>query len=133
VDTNPSYLISTDPTPLLSVDFPCGPLSLPLFLYSWVFLTGGSVCCHLLTLVPRSRIFFTLKMEAIRSSETSVHTRSTWRHIPEDGILHSHHCEILKSYNLSDTLYGNYMFFYLMKEQRFQAYKNKCIFGFKRN
>jgi hypothetical protein len=32
--------------------------------------------------------FSTLKMEAIRSSETSVHTRSTRRHIPEDGILH---------------------------------------------
>jgi hypothetical protein len=29
----------------------------------------------------------TLKMEAIRSSETSVHTRSTRRHIPENGIL----------------------------------------------
>jgi hypothetical protein len=28
-----------------------------------------------------------LKMEAIRSSETSVHTSSTWRHIPENGIL----------------------------------------------
>jgi hypothetical protein len=27
-------------------------------------------------------------MEAIRSSATSVHTRSTRRHIPEDGILH---------------------------------------------
>jgi hypothetical protein len=26
-------------------------------------------------------------MEAVRSSETSVHTRSTQRHIPEDGIL----------------------------------------------
>jgi hypothetical protein len=26
-------------------------------------------------------------MEAIRPSETSVHTRSTRRHIPEDGIL----------------------------------------------
>jgi hypothetical protein len=26
--------------------------------------------------------FSTLKMEAIRSSETSVHTRSTWSHIP---------------------------------------------------
>jgi hypothetical protein len=34
----------------------------------------------------------TLKMEAIRSSETSVHTRSTWRHIPEDGILHNDTC-----------------------------------------
>jgi hypothetical protein len=31
--------------------------------------------------------FSTLKMEAIRSPETSVHTRSTRRHIPEYGIL----------------------------------------------
>jgi hypothetical protein len=31
--------------------------------------------------------FSTLKMEVIRSSETSVHTRSIRRHIPEDGIL----------------------------------------------
>jgi hypothetical protein len=29
--------------------------------------------------------FSTLEMEAICSSETSVHTRSTRRHIPEDG------------------------------------------------
>jgi hypothetical protein len=31
--------------------------------------------------------FSTLKMEAIHSSETSVYTRSTRHHIPEDGIL----------------------------------------------
>jgi hypothetical protein len=31
--------------------------------------------------------FYTLKMELIYSSETSVHTRSTRRHIPEDGIF----------------------------------------------
>jgi hypothetical protein len=43
--------------------------------------------------------FSTLKMKAIRSSETSVHTRFTRRHIPEDGILHSHRREKLKSYN----------------------------------
>jgi hypothetical protein len=45
--------------------------------------------------------FSTLKMEAICSSETSVHTRSTQRHIPEDGIIHSHHHVKVKSYNVS--------------------------------
>jgi hypothetical protein len=39
----------------------------------------------------------TLKMEATRSSETSVFTGPTRRHIPEDGILHSHRRENLKS------------------------------------
>jgi hypothetical protein len=32
--------------------------------------------------------FSTLKMEAIRSSETSIDARSTQRHIPEDDILY---------------------------------------------
>jgi hypothetical protein len=44
--------------------------------------------------------FSTMKTEAICPSETSVHTRSTWRHIPEDRIPHSHHCENLKSYTI---------------------------------
>jgi hypothetical protein len=42
--------------------------------------------------------FSTLKMELIRSSETSVHIRSARRHIPKNGILHSHRSENLKSY-----------------------------------
>jgi hypothetical protein len=32
-------------------------LPLSLFLYSWLFLTGGSVCSYLLTLVHGSWIF----------------------------------------------------------------------------
>jgi hypothetical protein len=70
---------------------------------------------QLLTLVPSSLFFFgqprahagssladfyTLKMEAIRPSETSVHTRSIRRHIPEDAILVSN--TILKFYLVED-------------------------------
>jgi hypothetical protein len=43
----------------------------------------------------------TLNMKTIYSSETSVHTISTRRHIPEDGFLHSHRRENLESYILS--------------------------------
>jgi hypothetical protein len=50
--------------------------------------------------VRTSLILSTLKMEATRSSETSFRTRSTRRCIPEDGVLHSHDCENLKSYRL---------------------------------
>jgi hypothetical protein len=39
-----------------------------------------------------------MTVKAIRSSKTSVFTRSTRRHIPEDDILHSHRRENLKSY-----------------------------------
>jgi hypothetical protein len=36
---------------------------------------------------PSLADFYTLKMGAISFSETSVHTRTTQRHIPENGIL----------------------------------------------
>jgi hypothetical protein len=47
--------------------------------------------------VHSSPIFVTLIVEAVRSSETSVLTRATWRSIPEDVIIHSRR-ENLKSY-----------------------------------
>jgi hypothetical protein len=48
--------------------------------------------------VPSSQILITLFLEAIGSSETSVLITTTKRNIPEDGILHSHCRENLKSY-----------------------------------
>jgi hypothetical protein len=44
--------------------------------------------------VPSSPIIFSLIMEAIRSSETSVLTRATRSSMPEGAILHSHRREI---------------------------------------
>jgi hypothetical protein len=43
-------------------------------------------------------IVVTLIMEAIRSSKMSVPTRTTWRHIPVEGILHSNRRENQGSY-----------------------------------
>jgi hypothetical protein len=43
----------------------------------------------------------TLKMEATRSSETSVDFyRTTWRYIPEDRTLHNYICETLNPTNI---------------------------------
>jgi hypothetical protein len=39
-----------------------------------------------------------LVMEKIRSYETSVLTRATWRGVPEDGILRSQRQENVNSY-----------------------------------
>jgi hypothetical protein len=55
----------------------------------WLQVTG--------IFVPSSPILVTLMMKAVRSYETSVLTRATPPNIPDDGILHSHLRENLKS------------------------------------
>jgi hypothetical protein len=57
--------------------------------------------------------FYTLKMEAIRSSETSVYTISTRRHIPEDGInlvllKHAEHVRHRNRGNITLRLRGRF-------------------------
>jgi hypothetical protein len=44
------------------------------------------------------KILVTLKIRTAGSFETSVLTRASMRHIPEDGILHNDRRENLKSY-----------------------------------
>jgi hypothetical protein len=73
-----------------------------------LYCTYTAVCSHLLTLVPLSRISYTLKMEARRSSETSVNKISTGLHIQEDGILHSYRHGNLKSYIFNFTNFSCY-------------------------
>jgi hypothetical protein len=65
---------------------------------SIVFLRSVRLLLFTDNVVSSSPILFTLKMEALRSSETSVLTRATRRNNQEDCIIHSHRRENIKSY-----------------------------------
>jgi hypothetical protein len=54
-----------------------------------------------------ARLITVLKMEVIRSSETSVHISSTRLYIQEGGNIHNYLRENLKTYNiLSSSIHG---------------------------
>jgi hypothetical protein len=83
---------------------------MPLLLSSWRMESSG-IWCRLCAPVRSSiseecisPILFTLIKEKIRSSEPSVLTWATRRHIPQDGILHSHRRDNQKSYTASSYL-----------------------------
>jgi hypothetical protein len=70
--------------------------------FIFIVVSSGMLHCVALvrnaSVVPSISIFVTLTKDALRSSETSVLIRATWRNVPEDAILHSHRRGNLKSY-----------------------------------
>jgi hypothetical protein len=63
--------------------------------------------CQLILTLFLARRIVTLMLETIRSSETSVLTRTTRSRILEDGILHSHRRDNLKSYKKNPPVFFN--------------------------
>jgi hypothetical protein len=77
---------------LTAVQFP----KYSLYECLWLQIKNSVLCDA--NVVPGSPILATLMMVTILSSETWVLTRATRRKTSEDGVLHSHRRENLKSY-----------------------------------
>jgi hypothetical protein len=93
-----------DVSPPLSLLISMWPTLPPfLSLYSWLSSTGAQSAATSRWLLACG--FSTLKMEAIRSSETSVRTRTTRRHVPENGILQSFIVFLCGIYVTANRLY----------------------------
>jgi hypothetical protein len=74
------------------------------FLIQLLFLCSVVQLLVTANVFPSSLIIFTLMMEDIRSSETSVLTRVTRRCTPEDSIIYSHCRENLRSFMIGGSL-----------------------------
>jgi hypothetical protein len=55
-------------------------------------------CSFIIRVTRKSKLGTTLAVTSYAAKEILCITRATRRNIPEDGILHSHCCENLKSY-----------------------------------
>jgi hypothetical protein len=58
-----------------------------------------------------------MMMEAIRSSETSVLTRVTRSHVPDEGILHIHRTENLESNKISKWSVSTQQIYFTYQQQ----------------